>query len=53
MGNVLSKKEGSLIDATFIKANSKPHNAPELKSDIDAEFGHKGYGYKTTINVDR
>jgi len=53
VGNGLIKKEGSLIDATFIKANSKPHRDPELKSDIDAEFGHKGYGYKTTINVDK
>lgn len=51
--NGLIKKEGSLIDATFIKANSKPHRDEELKSDIDAEFGYKGYGYKATVNVDK
>jgi len=51
--NGLIKKEGTLVDATFIKANSKPHRTEELKSDIDAEFGHKGYGYKATVNVDK
>jgi transposase, IS5 family len=51
--NGLIKKEGSLVDATFIRANSKPHRTEELKSDIDAEFGHKGYGYKATVNVDK
>lgn len=51
--NGLIKKDGSLIDATFIKANSRPHSTEELKSNIDARWGHKGYGYKATVNVDK
>jgi len=51
--NGLIKKEGSLVDATFIKANSRPHTDKEKNSDIDAEWGHKGFGYKTTVNVDK
>jgi len=51
--NGLIKKEGTLVDATFIKANSKPHTNKEKNSDIDAEWGHKGFGYKTTVNVDK
>lgn len=51
--NGLIKKEGSLVDATFIKANSRPHANEEKRSDIDAQWGHKGFGYKATINVDK
>lgn len=45
-------KEGNIVDATFLRANSKPTKTAEKKSDIDAEFGHKGFGYSGTINVD-
>jgi transposase, IS5 family len=51
--NGLIKKEGSLVDATFIKANSRPHSNEDLNSDIDAKWGHKGFGYKATVNVDK
>jgi len=51
--NGLIKKEGTLVDATFIKANSRPHTDKNKNSDIDAEWGHKGFGYKTTVNVDK
>lgn len=45
-------KEGNVVDATFIQANSRPHKDPEKNSDIDAEHGHKGFGYSATANVD-
>lgn len=45
-------KEGNVVDATFIQANSRPHKNPEKNSDIDAEHGHKGFGYSATANVD-
>ena len=51
--NGLIKKEGTLVDATFIKANCRPHTNKDKNSDIDAEWGHKGFGYKTTVNVDK
>ena len=51
--NGLIKKEGTLIDATFIKANCRPHTDKDKNSDIDAEWGHKGFGFKTTVNVDK
>lgn len=51
--NGLIKKEGTLVDATFIKANCRPHTDKEKNSDIDAEWGHKGFGFKTTVNVDK
>jgi IS5 family transposase len=46
-------KEGSMVDATFIKANSRPRKDPDDQSDIDADHGHKGFGYSATANVDR
>lgn len=49
----LIKKEGNLIDASFIKANSKPHVNPNKNSDIDAQSGYKGFGYSGTINMDK
>lgn len=45
-------KEGNVVDATFIQANSRPHKKQENNSDIDAEHGHKGFGYSATANVD-
>lgn len=45
-------KEGNVVDATFIRANSRPHKNPEKNSDIDADHGHKGFGYSATANVD-
>ncbi len=45
-------KEGNVVDATFIQANSRPHKDPEKNSDIDADHGHKGFGYSATANVD-
>jgi IS5 family transposase len=45
-------KEGNVVDATFIRANSRPHKDPEKNSDIDADHGHKGFGYSATANVD-
>jgi IS5 family transposase len=49
----LIRKEGNLVDATFLRANSKPHKNKEKNSDIDAEFGHKGFGFSGTINMDQ
>lgn len=46
-------KEGNLVDASFIKANSRPKKDPDDQSDIDADHGHKGFGYSATVNVDR
>lgn len=46
-------KQGSLVDATFMKANARPRKDPKDSSDPDADHGHKGYGYSATINVDR
>jgi IS5 family transposase len=46
-------KQGSLVDATFMKANARPRKAPQDSSDPDADHGHKGYGYSATINVDK
>ncbi len=37
-------KEGSMVDATFIEANSRPRKDPENQSDMDADHGHKGFG---------
>jgi len=45
-------KEGNLVDATFLRANSRPTPDPEMQSDIDAEHGYKGFGYSATTNVD-
>lgn len=45
-------KEGNVVDATFIRANSRPHQDSEKNSDIDADHGHKGFGYTATANVD-
>lgn len=45
-------KAGNMIDATFIQANSRPHKNPEKNSDPDADHGHKGFGYTTTVNAD-
>jgi transposase, IS5 family len=46
-------KEGNVVDATFLRANSRPTKTEEKKTDIDAEFGHKGYGYSASTNVDK
>jgi IS5 family transposase len=48
----LIRKEGNLVDATFLRANSKHHKNKDLNSDIDAELGHKGFGFSGTINMD-
>ncbi len=45
-------KEGNVVDATFIRANSRPRKDPEQNSDVDADHGHKGFGYTATANVD-
>lgn len=45
-------KEGNMIDATFLKANSRAHKNSEKNSDLDADHGHKGFGYSGTANVD-
>ncbi|MCS6266244.1 MAG: hypothetical protein H2174_01630 [Vampirovibrio sp.] len=50
--NNLILKEGNLVDATFIKANSKQRKKPEDQSDPDATYGYKGFGYSATVNVD-
>lgn len=49
----LIKREGNIIDATFMRANSKPHIDPNKNSDIDASLGHKGFGYSGTVNMDK
>jgi IS5 family transposase len=49
----LIRKEGNIVDATFLRANSKPTKDEEKKTDIDATFSHKGYGYSGTINMDK
>lgn len=49
----LIKKEGNIIDATFMRANSKPHIDPNKNSDVDASLGHKGFGYSVTVNMDK
>jgi IS5 family transposase len=37
-----------------LRANSKPHKKnPDKNSDIDAKYGHKGFGYSGTINMDK
>lgn len=46
-------KEGNLVDATFLKANARKIKDEEEKTDVDAEFGHKGYGYSAHTNVDQ
>lgn len=53
VANGLIRKEGNLVDATFLRANSKPTKNKDKKTDIDAEFGHKGFGYSGTINMDK
>ena len=45
-------KEGNVVDATFIQANSRPRNNPDNNSDLDAAHGHKGFGYTATANMD-
>ena len=42
---------GNIVDASFIQANSRAHKDPEQNSDQDADHGHKGFGYNTTINL--
>lgn len=49
----LIKKEGNIVDATFMRANSKPHINPNKNSDVDASLGHKGFGYSGTVNMDK
>jgi transposase, IS5 family len=51
----LIRKEGNIVDSTFLRANSKPKKKEkaEEKTDIDAEYGHKGYGYNGSINMDK
>ena len=49
----LITREGNLVDATFLQANSKSHANPNKNSDVDAQFGHKGFGYSGTINMDK
>ena len=46
-------KEGNVVDATFVKANARPKKDPDQQSDVDAEWGHKGFGYSATVNTDR
>jgi len=52
VANGLIRKEGNIVDATFLRANSRPAKDEEKKTDIDAEFGHKGFGYSGTVNMD-
>lgn len=49
----LIRKEGNIVDATFLKAYSRKTKDEDKKTDIDAEFGHKGFGYSGTINLDK
>jgi transposase, IS5 family len=44
-------KPGNSVDATFVKANSRPHRQSQKNSDLDADHGHKGFGYTSTINM--
>jgi IS5 family transposase len=46
-------KEGSIVDASFVKANCQPRKCRSQQSDPDAEWGNKGFGYSATNNVDR
>lgn len=46
-------KEGNMVDATFIQANCRPRKNQDEQSDIDADHGHKGFGYSATVNADR
>lgn len=52
-GKGLLLKEGNMVDATFIEANCRPRKDPDQQSDIDADHGHKGFGYSATVNADR
>ena len=38
----LVRKEGNIVDATFLRANSRPTKHEDKKTDIDAEFGRRG-----------
>lgn len=49
----LIKKEGNLVDATFLQANSRCHKDFNQNSDKDARVGYKGFGYSGTINMDK
>ena len=53
VANGLIRKEGNIVDATFLRAGSKPTKNEDKKTDIDAEFGHKGFGFSGTINMDK
>jgi transposase, IS5 family len=44
-------KPGNSVDATVVRANSRPHKDANKNSDLDADHGHKGFGYTTTINM--
>ena len=46
-------KQGSLVDATFMKANARRRKNPKDSSDPDADHAHRGYGYSATVNVDK
>ena len=46
-------KAGHRVDASSIKANSKPKKNADKQSDCDAEWGHKGFGYSAALNADR
>jgi transposase, IS5 family len=45
-------KAGNVVDATFIKGNSRKRRDASQQRDSDAEAGHKGFGYSVTANVD-
>lgn len=45
-------KAGNVVDATFIKANSRQRKDVDKQRDKEAEAGHKGFGYSVTANVD-
>lgn len=45
-------KQGSLVDASFMQANSRERKDPSGQSDPDAQRGFKGFGYSMTVNVD-
>ena len=42
-----------MVEASFIKANSNPRKDADTQSNIDAEWGYKGFGDSATVNADR
>jgi IS5 family transposase len=44
-------RKGNIVDASFIEANCTPSKKAD-RSDPEAQFGHKGFGYSAHVNAD-